>query len=425
MRQEVNAPYRRTGNGCVKQFTGNMACRQPDLGMFRSVLINKIAYAGCFLFAAYIHESESWQRESTLPRARRILIYQHYQGFLGAIALAISEEIMRMKKMPSGEVCPFLERRLKMEKGKSPIERQMEKIFKHTRSGSFGTRSRYKSSCKGFVRFLHNEFKVKNLRNLHDKHIVRYIQHRQVVNQVSAKTLKNDIAAIRYMHDQVPRVKHDLSDNKAIQERYGVYLDKTPVVNGNRGWTQEEYNNMQALAETKGEDIVKDTTTLARTMGLRIAEATAVSRSQAEQALRTGIYRVLTEAKNGKHREVQLSQEAREVFQRRLQGTNRGYRLFVKSNEKVHEVINRIEKFVQNHRSAFETKEGIEQRTYERDGIICTNNATFHGLRYNYIQDRVQEEIDKGYNKEQAAQIVTKEVGHERADVIKIYLGGK
>lgn len=50
---------------------------------------------------------------------------------------------------------------------------------------------------------------------------------------------------------------------------------------------------------------------------------------------------------------------------------------------------------------------------------------TFHGLRYNYIQERVEQEMEMGYKYEQAALIVTNEVGHEGIDVIKVYLGGK
>ena len=53
------------------------------------------------------------------------------------------------------------------------------------------------------------------------------------------------------------------------------------------------------------------------------------------------------------------------------------------------------------------------------------NELTFHGLRYAYVQDRVQQEIDKGFTLEQATERVTKEVGHERTDVIYVYLGGK
>lgn len=106
-------------------------------------------------------------------------------------------------------------------KGKSPIALQMEKIFRHTRSNSFGTRARYKSSCKKFISFLDKEFKMKNLRNLQDKHIIAYIQYRQS-EEVAPKTLKNDLGAIRYMHSFVPRAKHKLSSNEELKQIYNI-----------------------------------------------------------------------------------------------------------------------------------------------------------------------------------------------------------
>lgn len=68
-----------------------------------------------------------------------------------------------------------------------------------------------------------------------------------------------------------------------------------------------------------------------------------------------------------------------------------------------------------------DSAEGRESRMYQ--GI--SNALTYHGLRYNYVQDRVRQEMEKGYSKLQAAAIVTKEVGHERVDVIHVYLGDK
>jgi integrase/recombinase XerD len=327
----------------------------------------------------------------------------------------------------------FLKKGLEnMNKGRSPIMAQMEKIFRHTRVNSFGTRARYENSCRKFIEFLEEQFKMKNLKNLQDKHLVSYIKYRQTKG-IASKTLKNDLGAIRYMHDMIPNVKFELSDNKELKDSFSVSLEKTPAIKGNRAWTHQEFEAMLKLAKelvVSGGDgfrtanDVQDTMILGRTMGLRVTEAIAMSRSQAEEALRTGIYQVKGEAKNGKWRQVPLSKEARKVLDKRLQVVKRGGRLFIRENEKTHEAVNRVEKFLYNHRNKVETKEGGKMRTWVKDGEFHTNELTFHGLRYGYVQDRVQEEMAKGFNLEQAAAIVTKEVGHERTDVIKIYLGG-
>ncbi|MDH6374908.1 site-specific recombinase XerD [Paenibacillus sp. PastF-3] len=304
--------------------------------------------------------------------------------------------------------------------GKSTIEVQVEKIFKHTRQGSFATRDRYKDSCMMFVRFCMERFKMQNIRNIHDKHVSAFIQDRQK-SGTAPSTIKGDLSALRYMHDQIQKPRYQLSDNKELQKQYELKLVETSPVNGNRGWTQEEYAAMLQVAREQKQQNVEDCMILARTMGLRITEAGAVSRAQAEHALRTGVYHVKGEAKNGKHREVPLSASGKVIFERRLLNTERGERLFIRKGEKTHQVVNRMEKFIEHHRKKVVTEEGMKIRTDKRDG--SARELTFHGLRYNYVQERVDQELKRGFNLDQASLIVSREVGHERIDVIKIYMG--
>lgn len=306
-------------------------------------------------------------------------------------------------------------------KGKSSIEQQMEKIFRHTRMGSFGTRARYKDSCILFIRWLDEEFKVQNLRNLHDKHLVGFVKYRQSQG-IAPKTIKNDLSAIRYLHDYVSKPRHRLSNNKTLQECYNINLKKTPEVKGNRAWTNDEYQTMLKLARKKGRYYVADVMILCRTMGLRITEAVAISRAQAEKAIRTGMYEVQNEAKGGRWRYVPLSHEAREVFLRRFETTPRGGRLFinVENSEKTHEVVEKIADFVRQNRYKVETEEGRQLRLWNEK----SEELTMHGLRYAYVQERMEHEIEKkGRSREEAAKKITQEVGHNRTKVLNVYTG--
>ena len=312
-------------------------------------------------------------------------------------------------------------------KGKSPIQAQADKLFSHTRSGSYGTRARYKASCNKFLDFVHDEFKMKNLRNLQDKHVVAFIKARQEAG-LATKTIKNDLGAIRYLHDMIPNVKHELSSNEELKKQHGITLEMK--IKGDRSWTNEEYSKMydwlnkqskkDGIEQLTARD-VRDTFVLGRTMGLRVAEAVAMHRSQAEHALRTGTYQVKGEAKNGRFRQVPLSPEAREMLIERLKIVNRGDSVFVQQDEKTHQAINRIEKHLGRHRDKFETEEGKERRSHDNG----YNKLTFHGLRYNYVQERINREMLQGWSFREAAKIVTKEVGHNRLEVINVYLGKK
>lgn len=59
--------------------------------------------------------------------------------------------------------------------------------------------------------------------------------------------LKNDLGAMRYLHDMSPNLKYELFDNKMLKEAYSITLDKIPAVKGNRAWTEREYSAMQVF----------------------------------------------------------------------------------------------------------------------------------------------------------------------------------
>ncbi|MGO4268265.1 site-specific integrase [Paenibacillus sp. TAF58] len=305
--------------------------------------------------------------------------------------------------------------------GKSAIQTQMEVCFRHTRRNSHGTRDRYKDTCRLFVLFLDSTFKLQNLRNLDNKHVVAYIKTRQD-SGIAAKTIKNDLSAIRYLHGLIQTPRYELSDNNGLANTYGLVLEETPSINGDRSWTNEEYDSMLQVAASLGRRDIVDVLTLAKEMGYRATEAAAMSRAQAERAIRTSTYQIKGEAKNGKHRTVELSDKARVILHRRLKETPRGGKLFVAPGEKVHHVVNRMQQFIINHRDKVVTKEGEEMRIDFRDGLPRT--LTLHGARYNYVQNRMEEELAKGFDEEAAAKNVTKEVGHNRTKVIRVYRGG-
>ncbi|WP_227013486.1 tyrosine-type recombinase/integrase [Paenibacillus psychroresistens] len=335
--------------------------------------------------------------------------------------------------MPIGGICPFLKIKKVIikfigaenmnnhndnEKGKHAIEQQMEKIFKHAKTNSYGTQDRYMHSCIQFTAFCVDHFKLQNLRNISDKHLIAFIKHRQE-DGISPKSLKNDLSAIRYMNYHTPKVRQQISDNNGLKLK-GLDLEKTNPKNGDRAWTNQEYSNFKNFAEKLGKDVVSDTLILSRTIGVRVTEAVACSRPQAINALKTGIYSVKGEAKNGKHREVSLSKEAREVFERKLKESNQ-YRLFIKDGEKTHEVVNKVQNFINYYRDRFTTLEGKKIRVDTRDPSK-SHELTYHGLRYAYVKDRVTHFINKGLSLEEAYKLVTKEIGHERKEVIEIYL---
>lgn len=310
---------------------------------------------------------------------------------------------------------------------KYQTEFQVQKIFRNANRGSFKTRYRYWDSGNKFARFIAEEFRVQNLRNMAPKHIVAFIQYRQAEG-VSPKTIQNDLAAIRYLHDHlpIPRYRH-IPSNQELREKYGVDIQKVVAHRGNRAWTDQEYANFRRLAMETGNQRWADAMAVSRTMGLRIAEVCAMTRAQAEEALRTNVYQVKNEAKNGKWRKVPLRPEARKVLEKILPYVPRGHWVFAKADEgeNVHIAVKKLQSFLVKYRQAIETPEGIALRTYILEGQEKVWPLSMHGLRYCYAQERMKEERDRGLSLLQAAQKIAREMGHERTEVLKIYLGGK
>ena len=149
---------------------------------------------------------------------------------------------------------------------------------------------------------------------------------------------------------------------------------------------------------------------LARTMGLRIHETTKIDRNDAVKALATGRLGII--GKNGKPRTVPLSPEGRGVLEEVIKHVPRGEKLFVKSDEETHDVIKMMQNTINKTRELWEN---------QRDP--SAPHRTFHGLRHCYAQEQYEQCIAEGLVKRAAEIKVSKLLGHERAEITRIYLG--
>lgn len=93
---------------------------------------------------------------------------------------------------------------------------QADRVFRHCRQGSIKTRARYKEAVYRLCRFLAEVYHLERLANLSPKHLISYAAFLQE-NDKAASTIKTDLAAIRFFHDQLPHARYDaLPDNRAL-----------------------------------------------------------------------------------------------------------------------------------------------------------------------------------------------------------------
>ena len=116
---------------------------------------------------------------------------------------------------------------------------QAEKLRRHNRQGSYKTKERYLEAYKRFLRYIGETYRLEKLKSISGKHISGYIEHMQNKNY-SASTIKTDLAAIRFWHDQMPNAKYALPPNNEFS------LERRKFGGVDRAWSIQEFSKMIA-----------------------------------------------------------------------------------------------------------------------------------------------------------------------------------
>jgi integrase/recombinase XerD len=290
------------------------------------------------------------------------------------------------------------------------LMQQLNRLAKHAKGLSIKSQSQYYNHMDQFVRFLGDDYGVKNLANFSARHVAEYIEERQSEGK-SAATVKGDLCALRFFHDQYGGdTRYRFPDNKELKEKFGVSLERRSFGGVNRRWIYEEVEKMTSLALHNGRPDISQMIQLGYRQGLRIHEVVRLDRSQAERAIREGFLRV--KGKGGLERDIPLRADTPRLLKSIMGPVPRGQKLFVPEGRKAHEVIQSVKSFLVTHRDK------VASPTARPEGV----NMTYHGLRHLYAYERYQEFLQSGMQPVQARLRVAQLIGHNRHDVTRIYL---
>jgi len=162
---------------------------------------------------------------------------------------------------------------------------QLDRLHRHNRQGSYQTRGRYYDAMKRFCRFLAENYRLERLANMAPKHIRAYVKYLQETGK-SASTIKTDLAAIRFFHDQMPDPRHELTKNS------GLDLEQRSLGKVDRTWSDTEFETICALAEQDGKQDYVTILHLARYAGLRIHECFWIDTATAAKAIKLHVLTV-------------------------------------------------------------------------------------------------------------------------------------
>lgn len=277
---------------------------------------------------------------------------------------------------------------------------QVDKLYRHNRQGSYKTRVRYYEAMLRFIHFLADVFRLERLANIAPKHIYAYVVHLQERGK-SASTIKTDLSAIRFFHDQIPNARYELPENRDL------CLENRTFGDVDRTWSKEEFERMHALAIQQGREDFVSVLLLGRYAGLRIHECFRIDTAAAVKAVKEKALTI--KGKGGFVRTVPLEGILTIRFQRHLKETPRGHKLFVADGQQTHEAIKALQAFIWLYRPCVQD-EGSKRP------------LTFHGLRHTYAAEKYQDFIRAGKTPYEARKAVSKLLGHGRDDVTRIYL---
>ena len=216
---------------------------------------------------------------------------------------------------------------------------------------------------------------------------------------LAPSTIKTELTAIRFFHDNMPYAKHKLPANDELE------LKKRTFGGVDRTWSNREYNLMVCKAMETNHNDYAAILTLARYGGLRLEECFRIDTNDAEKAIETG--NLLVKGKGGLTRYVPINKSMEIVLGNALKDIKRGEKLFVRNYEKTHLAMKRLQCFIAYYRKEF-----------------TENRITFHGLRHTYAHEKYGEFIRSGKNDTKARRCVSELMGHHRDDVTRIYLSG-
>ena len=279
---------------------------------------------------------------------------------------------------------------------------QLDKLARHNRQGSYRTKERYYEAMKRFCRFLANEYRLQKLANLSGKHLTAYVLYLQGQGK-SASTIKTDLAAIRFFHDKMTQAKYQLPSNDELT----VELERRRFGNLDRTWSSVEFNRFLIACMNDDREDYAAIACLSWYAGLRIHECFRIDTAIAEQALREDA--ITIKGKGGKVRTVPINSSIRIELKKLLTITPRGHKLFVPDGVRTDIAIQRFQQYLCRVRPRIQD-EG------------STRPMTHHGLRHSYAVRTYQALTKENASPLQASLRVSQLLGHERADVTRVYL---
>lgn len=296
---------------------------------------------------------------------------------------------------------------------------------------------RYRDGLHSLSRFLVECYHKINLNYIEPKHIYAYAEQAWETGY-SKSSIFTALSAIRDFYDRVRKDGSSLylptNDmlRKELEEIGFSSRDKIDRIGDQRSWTENEVKKMKDKAIELGHENYAYIIELSRTFGTRIHESVRLNCNQLMDTKKTG--KLIVKGKGGLIRGISVRNgRQKEILDMLLFKCDKG-KVFISQGEKAHELIKKVQHFIYNYRK--EIQENVEacevfdqycsnagvENVDDYDKLIERGDITAHGLRHSWAIEYYLELRAAGESDIAAKKIVSKELGHFRIEVTKIYL---
>ncbi|HPX69554.1 MAG TPA: tyrosine-type recombinase/integrase [Bacillota bacterium] len=296
---------------------------------------------------------------------------------------------------------------------------------------------RYRDALHLLSKFLVECYHKKNLNYIESRHIYAFAEWAWETGY-SKRTIFTTLSSTRDFYDRVRKDGSSLylptNDMLRMElEEIGFSsINNIEKIGDQRAWTVSEINKMKEKAIELGHEKYADIIDLSWLFGTRIHETIRLNYYQLENAIRMD--KLTVKGKGGLVRSISIrNDKQREIIEKLLCGSIKG-KVFVAEGEKAHEIIKKVQHFIYNHRGVVQEKIEawevfdqycIKAGVHKIDGYdisIERGDITAHGLRHTWAIEYYLELIAAGVDDIAAKKIVSKELGHHRIEVTKVYL---
>ena len=271
----------------------------------------------------------------------------------------------------------------------------------------------YRKSCIPFIKFLAKKTHKNSFKAVSNKTLQEYVNIRGA--EVSTTTLKRELSGIRKLLNNVGTHKNIASSNKDFNIENRSYITRTsedsPPVANKKEFSQTVQTFLE-MGDSQSSNIIR----LEGLLGLRVEEATALSKQQLIQAVNENQI-TLYNTKGGKTRTVDVSRVAHSQIEKMLkynyQHLKHSEKLFTQKSGDHKKIVKSIQNKVYLHRDKI-TDQKITNHSFRR----YYANQTYERV---YLSS-LKEGLSKVEAKENALLYTSHQMGHNRSEITKIYL---